>query len=150
MPIFLWISSNKKAKHHVITPGALKYHGNIYFLAEQIEVEYMLQDEIKIDQKYRLCFEEQEAYRDIETQTIYELKLRAVQSDEYEKIKDKCFYYSRVECVDDNCLENFYDGEIYGLLASEDGYGYKFPNWVLKDRIQMHIEEKSNRKMQIF
>ena len=140
-----WISSNKNSKHHVITPGALKYHGNIYFLAEQIEVEDVLRDEIKLDKKYRLCFEEQEAYKNIETQTIYELKLRAVQSDEYEKIKNKAFYYSRVRCMDDDCLEQFYDGDIYGLFASEDGYEYKLPDWLLKDRIQMLIEEKSNK-----
>lgn len=140
-----WIASKKNAKHHVITPGALKYHGNIYFLAEQIEVEDILKDEISTDQKYRLCFEEQDAYKYIETQTIYELKLRAVKSNEYEKIKDKSFYYSRVRCIDDNCLERFYDGDIYGLFAGEDGYEYKLPSWVLKDRIQALIEKKINK-----
>lgn len=140
-----WISSNKNIKHHVITPGALKYHGKIYFLAEQIEVEDVLQDEIKLDKNYRLCFEEQEAYKDIETQTIYELKLRAVQSGEYERIKDKSFYYSRVRCIDEGCLEEFYDGDIYGLFASEDGYDYKLPNWILKDEIQILLQEKSNK-----
>ena len=140
-----WISSDKNSKQHVITPGALKYHGNIYFLVEQIEVEDVLRDEIKLDEKYRLCFEEQEAYKNIESQTIYELKLRAVQSDEYEKIKHKAFYYSRVRCTEDDCLEQFYDGDIYGLFASEDGYEYKFPNWLLKDTIQILLEEKSNK-----
>lgn len=141
----LEFQSDKETNHHIITPGALKYRGNIYFLAEQIEVENTLPNDFETNYKYRLCFEEQSPYRNVETQTIYELKLIAVQSEEYEKIKDKSFYYCRVEYVNNGLKRIKDDNTVYGLFAGNDGYEYKLPNWVLKDEIQSLLEEKDNK-----
>lgn len=140
-----WERSNENKGHHIITPGALKFHGEIYFLSESIDVEELLGEQIQIDKKYRLCFEEQEGYKNIETQTIFELKLRAVQADEYSIIKEKSFYYARVRCTDNNSLETFYDNDVYGLFASKDGYAFKLPNWIVKEKLLKEIEEKHNK-----
>lgn len=145
-----WKNCIQNTKHHVITPGALKYHGNIYFLEKELDVEDVLQEEIEKtgNRKYRLCFVEQDAYKQIETQTIYELKLRAVQSKEYENIKEKSFYYSRVIWnTGKECLDMYYDGEVYGLYSAEDGYKYKLPCYLVKDKLQKFIEKKENKHL---
>lgn len=140
-----WRCSKEAAGHHVIMPGALKYHGEIYFLPECMDVEKELSGQIQIDNKYRLCFVEKEAEQFVETQTIYRLELRAVQSEEYKRIRDRSFYYARVSCNQGNSLEPFYEGEVYGLYASEDGYPYRIPNWILLQKIKPVIESKKNK-----
>lgn len=140
-----WELSKENPNGHIIMPGSLKYHGQIYFLKEKIEVEIFLHDKIEIDNKYHLCFVEKQSKKFIETQTIYELEICAVQIEEYDKIKNNCFYYSRVISNLENKLNTFYEDEIYGLYASNDGYEYKIPYWAIKQRIIPIIENKASK-----
>lgn len=140
-----WTDNIALKGHHYIMPGALKYHGNIYFVSKRIDVEEVLADRIEIDHKYRLCFVEMEEQKKNAAQTIYELELKAVQSEEYTQNKDKLYYYARVRCANKNSLELFEDGEIYGLFASSDGYGYQLPYWVTEKYIVGLVEQKENK-----
>lgn len=129
-----WVCSQENKGHHFIMPGALKYHGEIYYLPERIDVEEALVNEIEIDKYYRLCFEEEKPENTVETLTYFNLKLRAVLSNEYEEIKEHSFLYSRVRVIEDKRVELFYKDEVFGLYASDDGYNYKFPQWIIEEK----------------
>lgn len=127
-----WVCSQENNGHNFIMPGALKYHGEIYYLPEKIDVEESLANEIEIDKYYRLCFEEQKPENTVETLTYFNLKLRAVLSDEYDEIKERSFFYSRVRVIEDKRVEVFYEDEVFGLFAGGDGYSYKLPQWLVE------------------
>lgn len=130
---------------HVILPGALKFHGKLYFLPESIQVEEVLQEQLKVDQKYRLCFVEGDVQRRIQEQSVYEMKLLALQAEAYREKQAKLFYYARVRCIKERLLERFDDGEVCGLFAAEDGYGYRLPDWVFEMHFKKLLEDKKEK-----
>lgn len=134
--------------YHKIMPGALKYRGNIYFLSSAIDVECLLESEIEVDQNYKICFVEKKKQNVIPSQDIYQLELRALQSQEYQEKKERLFYYARVKCTNKKQLELFYndsDDEIYGLFAANDGYEYQLPNWLVEKEFISLIKKKNEK-----
>lgn len=144
-----WLESEENKGHHIITPGALKFHGNIYFQTELIDVEKIIRNqcELKLDGKYKLFFcEDNNTYTE-PSRTIYKLELKAVQSDGIEDAKKSGFYYSYVEWQGGiSGFEVIEDkNEIYGLYAGNDGFAYKLPAAALKSTLLVILEEKNEK-----
>lgn len=140
-----WSENKQKQGHHVIMPGALKFHGFIYFLADMIDVEDSLNG-LKLDEKYRLFFVERDVEIKEPSRILYVLDLVAVQSDRLEETKKKGFYYTYVECMSNNEFLVIEDKkEAYGLFAANDGYKFKLPSYLVKNKLSTIIEEKREK-----
>lgn len=137
-------------KHPVICPGAIKLHGNIYFLKQELDVEKELENALNINGSYRLCFVIQEAEKQIEAKTDYYLKLAALQDQEYERVENSSFWYAYITYSGEKKIEiitgaNAIKYGISGLNATDDGYGFQLPNWVIKQQIFPELEKKNNK-----
>lgn len=140
----------KEDNHHIICPGALKFHGNIYFLKEELDVEKEIIDTLSVNGSYRLCFVFQKAEKLIEAKTDYYLKLVALQDKEYKEIGDNAFWYSyikysggkRIEIINGDAAIKY---GVPGVISANDGFGFKLPNWLVKQQILADLEDKSNK-----
>lgn len=136
--------------HHIICPGALKFHGNIYFLKEELDVEKELEDTLSVNCSYRLCFVCQKAEKQIEAKTDYYLKLVALQDKEYKEIEANAFWYSyikysgskRIEIITGDAAIKF---GVPGVISADDGFRFKLPNWLMKQQILADLENKCNK-----
>lgn len=130
---------------HQIGQGALKFHGDIYFLPECIQVEETLKEKIAIDGKYRLFFKKQDVDKKSNNHQVYSLGLEAVLPSGAEAARQDGFYYAYVECRPGKILRRIRDKDrMYGLFAANDGYGFQIPNSALRD-LSVKIKEKESR-----
>lgn len=138
-----WKESIQNTGHHIITPGALKYHGQIYFLKSPIEVESLIDEKLKIDNFYRLFFMKKEEVTQKPSQIIYELTLESIQSNKLEEARKKGFYYAYIR-YDHNRRAHIINDEkeVYGLFAANDGYNYKLPPYLIKEQLKELLENK--------
>lgn len=141
-----WRKSESVEGHHIISTGALKYHGKIYIMNEEIDIEEYLHDKMKIDSKRRLFFVEQEPDVDVSARKVYKLVLVAqTESEKKQTIQDKSgYFYAYVERRQ-NGIVRIDDNELYGLLASDDKYGYRIPNYILEKDVLPILKEKRNK-----
>lgn len=139
-----WRADPEKPGSHLITPGALKFQGELYFLADFIDVEAEFPD-LEIDGKYRLFFVKQQEERVIDARTVYPLKLEAVQSAGLAEARQNGYYYAYIECAADKTFLLIDDPkELYGLLAADDGYAYRFSCRAVR-KIKEILEEKKDK-----
>lgn len=140
-----WCDNKNKPGCHMITPGALKFRGEIYFLSRFIDVEESIIEK-EVDKKYRLFFIKKREDKEINTRTVYRLELEAVQSSDLENARKNGFYYTYVECnANDEFLVINDEKELYGLFAANDGYTYQLPYYILDKKIRSIIEEKKQK-----
>lgn len=136
--------------HHVICPGALKLHGNIYFLKKELDVEKELEEELSVNGSYRLCFVIQEPQKQIEAKTDYCLKLMALQDKEYKNVENSSFWYAYIKYSGDKKIK-LITGDaaikygVFGLMSANDGYRFQLPNWLIKQQILNDLEEKDSK-----
>lgn len=138
-----WIENEEG--QHIIMPGALKLHGNIYYMSEPMNVEEKFED-AKIDSRYRLFFVESDEVCKEPSREIFKLELVAVLSAEVEEASKKGFYYSYIEVASGNKFETIEDKEnLYGLYAAKDGYAFSLPPCLLKRNILPLLEDKTQK-----
>ena len=135
---------------HLISPGALKFCGNIYFLKREIDVEKELGNELSINGSYRLCFVLQEAEKQIESKTDYYLKLMALQDEDYKKVEDSSYWYAYINFSGEKKIDIITGNKaikygIAGLSAADDGYKFQLPNWLLRQQLLPVLEPKTNK-----
>lgn len=139
-----WRDNQEKPGSHLITPGALKFQGELYFMADCIDVEAAFSD-LEIDGKYRLFFMRQPEEREIDARTVYPLKLEAVQSAGLAEARQRGYYYAYIECTVDKTFLMIDDPkELYGLMAAADGYAYRFPGHAV-GKIKDILEAKRDK-----
>lgn len=140
-----WRENNEVKGHHIITPGALKLHGKIYYMSEPLCVEENFEN-LKIDSRYRLFFvEKAESYKE-PSMEIFKLDFVAVLSADVEEAKKNGFYYSYIEVAAGNIFEKIKDAEsLYGLYAAKDGYDFSLSPYLLRENILPLLEEKSEK-----
>lgn len=136
--------------HHIICPGALKFHGNIYFLKDEIDVESEIQDDLSVNGAYRLCFVYQDADKKIESKAEYCLKLMALQDKAYNEVKNIAYWYAYINYSGGKTIEivkgtNSVKYGIAGLVAADDGFDFQLPNWLINQQLLKKIEEKKNK-----
>lgn len=135
---------------HLISPGALKLHGDIYFLKEKMDVEKELENELSVNGSYRLCFVIQEAEKQIESKTDYYLKLMALQDEDYKKVENCSYWYAYIKFSGERKIEIITGNKaikygVPGLSAADDGYKFQLPNWLLRQQLLPIIEPKANK-----
>lgn len=140
-----WKENSKIPGHHVITPGALKLHGKIYFMQQPLCVEESFED-VVIDKRYRLFFIEREEFEKEPSREIFKLDFVAVLSAEADEVRQKGYYYSYIEVASGNKFETIIDSEnMYGLYAAKDGYSFSLPPYMLNERVLPILEKKSEK-----
>lgn len=140
----------KGDNHHIISPGALKFHGNIYFLKEELDVEKEIMDILSVNGSYRLCFVCQKAEKTIDSKTDYYLKLIALQDKEYKELGNNAFWYryirysggKKIEVITNDAVMKY---GVSGLMSADDGFGFQLPNWLVKLKILADLEKKCNK-----
>ena len=137
----------EKSGHHIITPGALKLHGKIYFLANPLDVEECF-DSLSSDTRYRLFFLESDQVQCQPSRKIYNLDLRALKSGDVEKVRDEGFYYAYVNFTVEGGFRFIRDDEqLYGLYAAVNGgrNAYSLPPYWLEKDILPILTDKQKR-----
>lgn len=129
---------------HTILPGALKYHGKLYFLEQPIEVEAEIGEVLEPDYEYRLCFVEGEKVSENFSQDVYEMKFEALKEGKFYEKKENLFYYAKVRCFGARKLKMVFD-EAFGLWAAEDGYSFKLSPDLVNRNIVKIVEEKKEK-----
>ncbi len=135
---------------HIITPGALKYKGEIFYLKESIEIEKEIMDDLDVNGYYRLCFTLKEAEKTIESKTDYYMDLHALQSNKYKEVKENSFWYAYINYSGNGKIE-LIEGDdaikygVPGLIAANDGFSFQLPNWLVKNRLLLELEEKNSK-----
>lgn len=137
-----WKDSKEHPGHHIIMPGALKFHGKIYYLCQVVDVEGIF-PEVQIDAKYRIFFRKTEVVEEA-SRKIYEMKLSLVQSSGMEEAWENGFYYSYIE-VDHNKSFVQIKGseELYALYAARNGFA--FSAQLLREDVLQKLESKQKK-----
>ncbi|MBQ7008823.1 MAG: hypothetical protein IJN05_06360 [Ruminococcus sp.] len=120
---------------HFISPGALKYNGEIYFQTEKLVVEDSI-DMVSLEsgQEYYVYFKEASPEK-TESREIFELVL----SFEKKPVEDGiCIRY--VKYVLGSIRDS--DQKIFGLYATPDSSAWGLPPCVIKDKIYNNLLEK--------
>lgn len=132
------------SQQHVISPGALKFKNEIYFLQDEICIEEELEDKLSVNGSYRLCFMLQEVSQQIESKKDFYLKLEVLQDEEYQKNKDNLFWYAYMKFSGERKIELLTTTKfgVPGLIAASDGFAYQLPNWLIKATVLPELEKK--------
>lgn len=114
---------------HCISPGAIKYKGNIFFQTDTIVLEdTIIGDDLKLGQEYYIYFKETPVKHSY-SQDVYDLVL----SLETEPINDGfCYKYIKYELKSFKALDN---KKVYGLFASPVNGGFSIPVHIIKAEI---------------
>lgn len=128
-----WLEADGK---HCISPGAVKYKGNIFFQTDMIVLEDAVSsDELKAGQEYYVYFRETPVKQSY-SQDVYELVL----SLETEPINDGfCYKYIKYEFKRFKALDN---KKVYGLFAAPGNDGFSIPAYIIKTEIMPLLTEK--------
>ena len=123
---------------HFITPGALKYKGEIYFQTDTLILEDVIESfSLESGQEYYIYFKESTPIHTA-AQDFYELVI----SFEKEPIENGfCIKYVKYE------LNKIKDSEkkIFGLYAMPDSSAWGIPPWVVKDKTYSILLEKKTK-----
>lgn len=135
---------------HVITPGALKFQGEIYFQEKPLYVEeYFVHTtgrRIESDQKYRIFFLNSQQPEEEPSRRTIVLELAFVQSGGLEDARKHGFYYAYVRMDGRSGLQMIEDTQcLYGMYAGTGRYNYRLPVSELKRLILPVLEQKENR-----
>lgn len=130
-----WVMKDDK---HCITPGALKYKGDIYFQTEELVVEdYFEKDSLESGQEYYVCFKESTPNYS-ENHDCFELVL----AFEKKPIENGyCMRYIKFEIGKIKDINKM----VFGLYAMADPSSWGVPPTVLKDKVYSILCEKKEK-----
>lgn len=140
-----WKEINQQ--QHIISPGALKFKNKLYFLKDELYVEKELENQLRVNGAYRLCFMLQDVIQQIDSKKDYYLKLEVLQDEEYQKKKDNVFWYAYIKFSGERKIEliKLTKFGVPGLIAASDGFEYQLPNWLIRENILPELEQKMDK-----
>lgn len=131
-----WSESGGK---HYISPGAVKFKGNIYYQPEAVAIEEIFANgDLEDGQEYYLYYKEMPVVSTYSCDT-YRLSL----SLEKNPISNGlCYKYILFELDKFKTLDN---KRIYGLPASPDKYGFAIPFQIIQNEVMPELEKKERK-----